>query len=156
VFVGFDTQVGGLDAQGRIVGNEAGTAVSGLAEGRADDPVVGNLGVETMLNQEVPLNSVHLDVDAPTFGTGVYFEWRVEHAAGASAEIFERAKSGSRCATDIIQSRLQAVEFFDNGERYDDFASGKRREARRITDENRCVEHDARALSRCSFFFKRG
>jgi hypothetical protein len=81
-----------------------------------------------VLDEEVALDAVHLDVDAAALGSGVYFERCVEHAACASPQIFECAQCSSCGATDIVEPCLQSIEFFDDGERYDNFASGERGE----------------------------
>jgi hypothetical protein len=142
MFVRAETEVGGLDSQGGVVGDEAGGGMEALTKCRADDPVVRDLGVKTMLDEEVALDAVHLDVDAASFLPGVYLEGGVEDPAGAPAEIFECAQGGPSRAADVVESRLQAVQFLDHRERNNDFTPGKGGEACWVGDEDGGIEND--------------
>ncbi len=62
VLGGGHAEVGGLDAQRGVVGHHRRRAPLGLAEGGADDPVVGARRIEAVLDEEVLLDAVDLDL----------------------------------------------------------------------------------------------
>ena len=68
---------------------------------------------------------------------------RGEGAACLAAEIFDRTQCRARRSTDVIHARLQAIEFFDDGEWNDDVTAGEVVEATGICNQDRRVENDA-------------
>ena len=62
VLGGVDAEVGGLDAQRGVVRQHRRRRDRGLAEGGADDAVVGHRRIEPVLDQQVLLDAVDLDL----------------------------------------------------------------------------------------------
>jgi histidine triad (HIT) family protein len=139
VLGGGHTEVGGLDAQRRVVRHHRGRAHFGLPEGGADDAVVGDRRVESVFDEAMLLHAVDLDAqaarpDGDGFG---------ERPAVAHTEILDLAQGRPGRAADIVESVLQAVELFDHRQRHDEVDILERRDAVGVGDQHRRVEHDA-------------
>ena len=88
-------------------------ADAGLAEGGADDPVVGQLRVEAVLDQQVLLHAVDLDLHragADRYRLG-------QRATVLDAQVLDRPQRGAGRAADVVGAGLEAVELLDDGER---------------------------------------
>ena len=64
-----------------------------------------------------------------------------ERAAGADAELLDRAQRGPCGATDVVGPALQPVELLDHRQRDDDVDVAEAGEARRVADQHGRVEH---------------
>ena len=141
---GLEAEVGGLDAQRGVVRHHAGRRVHRLAERGADDAVVGHVGVEPVLDEQVLLHAVDLDLQRALRGRVADGERCGQRAAGAHAVLLDGAQRGACRAADVVGAGLQAVELLDHRERDDDVAAGEAVEATGIADEHRRVEHHSR------------
>ena len=144
VFGGLQPEVCRLDAQRRVVGHHRRRRVLGLPERGADDPVVGHLRVEAVLDEEVLLHPVDLDAERARPAGRERHRGR-ERAAGADAQILDRAQRGAGGAPDVVEPGLQRVELLDDRQRDDDVGVAEAVDGPRIGDEHRGVEHDPRA-----------
>ena len=135
--------MGGLDAQRRVVRHHASRRVLRLTERGADDAIVGHGGVEPVLDEQMLLHAVDLDLQRAVGGRVADGDRCRQRAAGADAQFFDRAQCGACRTTDVVGSRLQAVELFDDGERDHDVEPGECIEARWIADQHRSVEHNS-------------
>ena len=144
MLVGDEPHVGRLDTQCSVVGDHTGRGRAGLAEGSSDDAVVGNLGVEAVLDQQMALDPVDLDLQGAAVRVVVHGCGGGERPTSLAAQVLDGAQRRARGATDIVHAGLQRIEFLDHGERNDDVATGECVDACRVCHQNRRVEHDAR------------
>ena len=101
VLGGGDAEVGGLDAQRGVVRHHRRRAALGLAEGGADDAVVGARRVETVLDEQVLLDAVELDLQAAA---------RRRRGTGSASEPPWRTRSSS-----IVRSAVRAARPTSSG-----------------------------------------
>ena len=114
----------------------------GLAEGGADDPVVGHRRVEAVLDEQVLLHAVDLDLQRAGRRAVADRHRLGERAAGvtrSSSIVRSAVRAG---AADVVEPALQAVELLDDGQRDDDVDADEAGDARRVGDQHRGVEHD--------------
>ena len=96
---GGDAEVGRLDPQGGVVATHRGRAALGLAEGGADDAVVGHRRVEPVLDEQVLADPVDLDLQAALrrVGTGSASDPPCAHP-----ELLDRPQRGAGGAADVV------------------------------------------------------
>ena len=92
-------------------------AVHLLAERRADDAVVGDRRVETVLDQQVLLHAVDLDLHRAGRRAVAHRGGIGERSAGVDPQLLERAQRRARGAADVVDPALQPVELLDDRQR---------------------------------------
>jgi hypothetical protein len=145
VFGGADAEMGGLDAQGGVVADHRGRPEVGLADGGADDAIVGHGRIETVFDQQVAPDVVDLDLQRG--GAVAGGDGGGQRSAVPDPQLLERAQRGAGRPTDVVGPGLEPVEFLDDGQRHDDVGVLELQHARRVGDEHRRVEHEAHALA---------
>ena len=118
VFGGVDAEVSGLDPQRGVVADHRGRAEVGLADRRADDPVVRDRRVEPVLDEQVLADVVDLDLQRG--GAGAGRDRLGERAAVGHTQFLECAQRRAGGSSDVVGAALEAVEFLDHRQRDDD------------------------------------
>jgi hypothetical protein len=144
MFGGVDAEVGRFDPQRRIVADHGGGTEVGLADRRADDPVVRHARIEPVLDQQMLADVVDLDLQrggaiARRHGLG-------QRAAMGDAQLLQGPQRGACRTTDVVGPTLQAVEFLDDRERHDHIGITELEDACRIGDQHRRVDHQPAPL----------
>ena len=108
VLGGFQPEVRRLDAQRGVVRHHARRRVHRLTERRADDAVVGHVGVEAVLDEQMLLHAVDLDLQRAVRRGIADAERRGQRSAGADAVL--TAAVPLAAAIEVILGRLQDRE----------------------------------------------
>ena len=145
VLGGLQAEMSSLDAQRRVVRNHASRCVHRLPERGADDAVVGHVGVEPVLEQEVLLDAIDLHLQRALGGRVADGDRCGERTARLHAQLLDGAQCRARSAADIVGPGLQAVELLDHRERYDHVDPGEAVQAPGVADEHRRIEHHSRS-----------
>jgi hypothetical protein len=142
---GIDTEMCGLDTQRGVVADHRGRTEVGLADGGADDAVVGHRWVEAVFDEKVLANVVDLDLQrGGAVAGGNRFG---ERAAMRHAEFLEGAQCRPGCSTDIIGTTLEPVEFLHDGQRYHDVGVEELEHAGRIGNQHGGVDDESSSLA---------
>jgi hypothetical protein len=144
VLGGVDAEVCGLDPQRGVVRHHQRGRVSSLPERGTDDPVVGHGGVESVFEQQVLLDAVDLDVHGRRVGCVGHRDRCRERTAGPHAEFFDGPQRGACRSSDVVETRLEPVEFLDHRERDHHVDTAEAGDRARVGDQHRGVEHHSR------------
>ena len=140
---GADAEVGSLDAQRGVVRHHHRRAETGLSEGGADDPVVRDLRIEPVLDEQMLLDAVDLDLD----GAGSDRHGLGERTTVLDAQVLDRAQRGTCRTPDVVRPCLEAVELLDDREWYHERGVAERGQAVRVGNQHRCVDDTAGAAA---------
>lgn len=132
--------LGGLDAQRSIVGDEGDPApvVVDLAERSGQDAVVGLGRVEAVGGHLVEVQSVRLDLERAPTGQ---VDGRADVAPVGDPQHLDAADHRASRAPHVIRAGLQRVELLDDDERDDGGFAREREHRLGIGDEHGGVEH---------------
>jgi hypothetical protein len=96
-----------------------------LTKSCPNNAIVGNLWVETIINEALALDAVDFDVQGGAIGVWAQGDWVMDRSACTAAQVFNSAQCSASRATDIIWSAFETIEFLYHCERYDDVAVRK-------------------------------
>jgi hypothetical protein len=107
-----------------------------LPKSCTNNAIIWNLWVQSVLYKKVPLNAIDFNMNSGSAWFLVQRNGKVNRTAGSTTKIFYGTQCSSCSATYIISTTLQAIKFFNNGERNYNIATGEGMKTTRVCNEN--------------------